>query len=176
MLPLRQSSYVCRLAEASVPYTASSASMDSALDNPLQDPADRNWLELPGSVLVPVTGGGTKQPCMFHHQVRWFGSMFCSRLALCVETRRMLQRLALSRWGEVLQLACGASYAPMHACSISLAVLPWPATLPTPCKSWPVLSPVRASVLVWPGGPDPHVCLAANPLSVCGSLRTWPGS
>ena len=52
MLPLRQSSYVCRPAGASVPYTASPASVDSALDNPLRDPADRNWLELPGSVLA----------------------------------------------------------------------------------------------------------------------------
>ena len=28
------------------------------LVTPLRDPADRNWLDLPGSVLVPVTGGG----------------------------------------------------------------------------------------------------------------------
>ena len=60
---------------------------------------------LPGSVLVPVPGGGTKQPCMFHHLGCWFGSVVCSKFALWVTARHLLQRLALSRWGEVLQLA-----------------------------------------------------------------------
>ena len=59
---------VCRLSGASVQNTASPACVGSALDDLLKFPVGRNWLQLLGSVLVPVTGGVTKQPCMFHHQ------------------------------------------------------------------------------------------------------------
>ena len=86
MLPLRQFSHVCRLGRASVPYIASPVSVGFTLDSSLRDSAHHNCLEVPGSVLVPVPGGGTKQLCMFHH-LGWFGMQqiclvgYCSALA-----------------------------------------------------------------------------------------------
>ena len=90
----------------------SPTAMGSAITSSLRFPVDFHWFMLLGSVLVPVTGGGTKQPCMFHHQVCWLGIVLGSKLALWVVTWRILQRLALSSWGEVRQLVSGAAKQP----------------------------------------------------------------
>ena len=102
---------------------------------------------------------------MCHHQVRWFGNAHCSDaclvwwgLAHVVQYRSVDvgQGPSAAVWGRL------SSHArlPQPTGSFALA-----ATQPTPNKSWPEFSLVKACILVWPGGPDPHICLDANPIS-----------
>ena len=60
----------------------SPTAMGAAATSSLRFLVDFHWFELLRSVLVPVTGGGTTQPCMFRHQGCWLGIVLGSKLAL----------------------------------------------------------------------------------------------
>ena len=105
-------------------YTASSASVSSVLDNLLRHSAHHNRSELPGSVLVPVTGSSTKQLCMFHHLVCWFDSVVCSKLAFCGTIRLgTCCSVSLCRGEARFFSYVEQAKAAMHVYFISLAVL-----------------------------------------------------
>ena len=75
--PLRESSRVPRLYGASV--------LDTAPLLMWALPLMSLWSSLQkasGCPGAPVTGGDTKQPCMFHHQVRWLGNALSSDACL----------------------------------------------------------------------------------------------
>ena len=145
MNPLRKSPYVRRLYGASVLSTASLACVDLAIDV-FWSCQNATGLTLPEVPWAPVLGGGTTEPCMFPHKVRRCGIALSSCACLLSWGLAHAAQYCSVEAGKDLQRASS------HARLSHLDCFAFPATQPTPCKSWPVVSHcegIRASVVGW---------------------------